>query len=348
MIVKNEEAVLARCLGSVAEAVEEMVIVDTGSTDRTVEIARRFTDRIFSFPWIDDFSAARNFSFSKATMDYCLWLDADDVLEKEDCRKLIDLKKDLTCDVVMMPYQSGSLTFYRERLLRREAGFLWVGAVHEAIPPRGKIQYGDITVRHQKLHPSDPERNLRIYEKMLAEGRLKSPRDRFYYARELTYHARCDEAIERLESLLREGFGWVEELLSACRLLASCLLKKGEEEKAVSWLLHAFSLAPPRAELCCDLGDLFLQKGAFETAVFWYRSAFLCPAHREGFIEADRGGIYPALQLCVCYWRMGERAEAKRWHEKAAALSPDHPAVLQNAVNGDIKGVCGILSKSNT
>ena len=74
MIVKNEEDVLERCLKSVAGLVDEIIIVDTGSTDRTREIATHFTNQIFDFPWQDDFSAARNEAFSHASMDYCMWL----------------------------------------------------------------------------------------------------------------------------------------------------------------------------------------------------------------------------------------------------------------------------------
>ncbi|HAX35323.1 MAG TPA: glycosyl transferase, partial [Tyzzerella sp.] len=92
MIVRQEEKALARCLEGIADAVEEIVIVDMGSTDRTKEIARQFTDKIYDFPWMDDFAAARNFSFSQAVMDYCLWLDADDVLLPEDRRRLQKLK----------------------------------------------------------------------------------------------------------------------------------------------------------------------------------------------------------------------------------------------------------------
>ena len=75
MIVKNEEDVLERCLKSVAGLVDEIIIVDTGSTDRTREIATHFTNQIFDFPWQDDFSAARNEAFSHASMDYCMcWM----------------------------------------------------------------------------------------------------------------------------------------------------------------------------------------------------------------------------------------------------------------------------------
>ena len=89
MIVRNEEKVLARCLESVRGCVDEIIIVDTGSSDGTKEIAARFTDKIYDFEWIDDFSAARNYSFEQATGDYLLWLDADDVLLPADAEALL-------------------------------------------------------------------------------------------------------------------------------------------------------------------------------------------------------------------------------------------------------------------
>ena len=107
MIVKNEEAVLARCLDSVRGAVDEIVIVDTGSTDRTKEIARGYTDKVFDFEWVDDFSAARNYAYAQATMDYQMWLDADDVVSSENIGLLKELKKTLAQknpDVVMCRY----------------------------------------------------------------------------------------------------------------------------------------------------------------------------------------------------------------------------------------------------
>ena len=83
MIVKNEEKILDRCLSGLADLMDEIIVVDTGSTDRTKEIAAKYTDKIYDFKWINDFSAARNYAFSKATRDYIYSADADEVLDTD-------------------------------------------------------------------------------------------------------------------------------------------------------------------------------------------------------------------------------------------------------------------------
>ena len=95
MIVRNEEKVLARCLDSVRGIADEICITDTGSTDKTREIARKY-GTVQAFPWCDDFSAARNFSFAQARMDYTLWLDADDVLLPSDRQNCLCSKRSWT------------------------------------------------------------------------------------------------------------------------------------------------------------------------------------------------------------------------------------------------------------
>ena len=103
MIVRDEEDVLGRCLESVKDLADEIIIVDTGSNDRTKEIAAYYTDRIYDFEWCDDFSAARNFAFSKGTKDFLMWLDADDVIPGEEAERFRSFKENLTpdTDVVM-------------------------------------------------------------------------------------------------------------------------------------------------------------------------------------------------------------------------------------------------------
>ncbi len=93
MIVKNEQDNLPACLRSVAGLFDEIIVVDTGSTDRTREIAAEFGARVFDFVWVNDFAAARNAALARATGDYAFWLDADDVIdppEREKLRRLLD------------------------------------------------------------------------------------------------------------------------------------------------------------------------------------------------------------------------------------------------------------------
>lgn len=95
MIVKNEEAVLGRCLDSVRDLMDEIIIVDTGSTDRTVTVAGWYTEKVFAYAWDEDFAAARNYSFSQATMPYVIWMDADELLAAPEVEKLARLKQQL-------------------------------------------------------------------------------------------------------------------------------------------------------------------------------------------------------------------------------------------------------------
>lgn len=96
LIVKNEEARLDKCLAAIKKVIDmvpgEIVVVDTGSTDDTVEIAKKYTDKVYTFEWIDDFAAARNFGLSKCSGEWFMYLDADEVLD-EDVAPLVEFLK---------------------------------------------------------------------------------------------------------------------------------------------------------------------------------------------------------------------------------------------------------------
>ena len=183
MIVRDEEEVLARCLDSAAGIADEIIIVDTGSVDRTMEIAREYTDQVYSFTWIDDFAAARNYAFSLASSEFCMWLDADDVILPEDHSKLLELKNQLAeVDTVMLRYNTAFdaqgrpiFSYWRERIVRNDSRALWLGAVHEVIAPFGKIIHPDIAITHRKEKPAAPGRNLKIFEGLLARGKRSHP-----------------------------------------------------------------------------------------------------------------------------------------------------------------------------
>ncbi|MBQ7103381.1 MAG: glycosyltransferase family 2 protein [Anaerotignum sp.] len=342
MIVRDEENVLERCLESVVDVVDEIIIVDTGSVDRTKEIAAKFTDKIFVFPWIDDFAAARNFAFSKGTGEYFLWMDADDVFPASEKRKFFDMKEELEqdpADVVMMVYDAGfdearqaNFSYYRERLIRNCPQAKWQGRVHEVIVPFGKIIRKDIHFEHRKEVTEYSGRNLRIYEKMIAEGRKLDAREQFYYGRECYYHGKYEKAAEVFESFLKEPAAWMENKLEAVRFLSYSLQALGKAEKAFDVLLQGLRLAPPTGEICCDLGRYFYEREEWENAVFWYENALHAEkrAEKGAFVQEECYGYLPCIQLCVCYDRLGDWERAKMYNEMAGVLNPKSEAVRNN------------------
>lgn len=352
MIVRDEELVLGRCLDSAADLVDEIIIVDTGSSDRTKEIARQYTDEVYDFPWKDDFAAARNESFSKATKDYCMWLDADDVLLEKDRKNFAAMKKRLTphIDVVMLPYhtafdENGNVTFlyYRERIVRNADLYRWEGEVHEAITPKGIVVHEEIAVTHQKLKPSDPKRNVNILERKYQSEDFMPPRQHFYYGQELYFTQQYEKAISILEDYLKMEGGWVENQLEACEILSICYRQTGHDDLALRSLLKSLELAPPRGELCCKLGDYFLSHSAYQQAIFWYELALskTYDATKGSFVLADCYGYIPSLQLTVCYDRIGQWEKAREYNERAAAFKPNSKAVEFNRVYFENKGKAG-------
>lgn len=342
MIVKNEEEVLYQCLNSVKDICDEMIIVDTGSTDKTKEIAMQFTDKIYDFEWIDDFSAARNFAFSKATKDYILWLDADDVLLEEDQKKFLTLKNELHSgiDAVTMLYHitfddhgNPTFSYRRHRLVKREENFQWIGVVHEYLEVGGHIIDSDVAITHRKSKKSkiDHQRNLKIYEKRLTKGEKFSPRDLFYYANELKDHGHFQKAIIYYHEFLATKKGWVEDEIRACINMAYCYRNLGNLEKEIDALVKSITYDVPRPEVSCRIGDLYKDKKLFKKAIIWYRLAVEVEVDSNlGFNQPSYSTWYPHLQLCYCYWQIGEKELSVKHNNKAKMYRPNDPQVKYN------------------
>ena len=174
MIVKNEHDTLGRCLDCIKDIADEIIIVDTGSTDDTKKIALKYTDKVYDFEWCYDFAKARNFSFSHATKDYIMWLDADDIILEEDREKLKILKKILTPDIdmVLLKYNLNldenkipALSFYRERIVKRSKNYKWISPIHEVIPKDGKILKDDYNNFIKDLTSKDSNIEAELIEK---------------------------------------------------------------------------------------------------------------------------------------------------------------------------------------
>lgn len=344
MIVKDEEEVLHQCLNSVKNIVDEIIIVDTGSSDRTKEIAKEFTDKIYDFTWIDDFSAARNFAFSKATMDYIFWMDADDVLEEEDQKKFKKLKEELTynVDTVSMlyhiafdEYDNPTFSFRRNRLVKREKNFIWKGAVHEYLDVGGCMISSDIAITHRKkdkkMSTGQGDRNLKIYEKRLANGEIFSPRDLFYYANELKDHGQFEKAIQFYNKFLEIDKGWVEDNIRACINMGICHRNLGNSEKEIEALVKSIMYDVPRPEVSCRMGDLYKERKLYDKAILWYQLAVQVNVESiQGFRQESYSTWYPYLQLCVCHWQNGDKELSIEYNKKAKEYRPNDPVILRN------------------
>lgn len=341
MIVRNEEENLPVCLESVRAAMDEIIIVDTGSTDRTKETALRYTDRVYDFIWQDDFALARNEAFSHATKELMMWLDADDVIEHEAVQKLIVLKHSLSPDVdaVMMPYHCGirpdgipTLIFERERIIRKDSGLRFQGFVHEAIPLAGKVIHADIPVCHRRGEKKkNPRRNLDLYEKHMKNGYEMSPRDRYYYARELMDCGETAHAEQAFSDFLQMN-GWLPNRIDAHIQRGYCLETLGRALEARIEFLASMAYAEPSAQALCAMGASMLNSGNPRAAALWYRAAMdsKADASSGAFDLPDMRTYIPAIQLCVCYDRLGMIKEAKDMNELALKFHPDDPAAVKN------------------
>ncbi|KZL93705.1 tetratricopeptide repeat-containing glycosyltransferase family 2 protein [Clostridium magnum] len=194
MIVKNEEENLPRCLESIKDIVDEIIIVDTGSTDSTVKIAESYGAKVFFYEWDNSFANARNFSLEKSSKDWILIMDADDELRREDRDKVIYLVNDKNNNVDI--YFGETLSYVGEtpgsdiytnlnvRFIKNGKGIKFKGDIHEQIVFENKgdnVQLVDVKFYHYGYLNKTVEvknkrkRNMEIIQKILKDN----PKDSF-------------------------------------------------------------------------------------------------------------------------------------------------------------------------
>lgn len=284
MIVKNEEAVLARCLDSIKDLMDEMIIVDTGSTDRTKEIAAKYTDKVYDFTWFDDFSAARNFAFSKATKEYIYTADADEVLEGENYEKFRDLKQVLLPEIEIVQMKYGNqLSYgtaynfdeeYRPKLFKRLREWIWTEPVHEQVRLDPIVFDSDIVITH-KPHDNHAKRDFYVFQKHIQGGERLSKRLHHMYAMEL-YISGDEEDLMQAEAFFKESAvdpsRSIDEVKEAACVVSRCARMRGDSHTLLKMSLKDL-LTEGSSEVCYELGEYFLEKGDYAEAAMWYYNA---------------------------------------------------------------------------
>ena len=300
LIVKNEQDTLSRLLPMLHFA-DEIVVVDTGSTDNTVEVARHFTDKVYLFEWCDDFSKARNYAISKATCQYVMWLDADDILSLDTQQTIASWKNSSDCaDVYYVRYvMQGQFPFWfwRERIVRRCGKCRFKGFIHEAITPFGVERYLDCDVTHNPTATHE-QRNLQIYNNALHSNRRFSLRDKYYYARTLVECNQTDKALPILHAFAHNPRAYAVDRVEAYKLLANAALNADNHAAAIKYLAQSIKILPPSSEICCIFGQCYMNIGQYANAAQWYRFALSCSVN-GGFVNEYYVKFLPNVQLSV-------------------------------------------------
>lgn len=294
-IVKNEESTLKRILDIANLFADELIVVDTGSTDNTVSIAEAAGAQVHHFEWIDDFAAARNFAFSKCTKDWIMWLDADDVLTREGVAAVEWVRKNLlTKDelrTVFCPYHyeyddkgALSVNLNRERFLRNHIGHEWVGRIHETLkdpwPQSVRAEKPIIEHRPQKVQlDRKTGRNLKIFEQYI-DIEKDSLRELFLYGSELQQNNKSEEAVKVFVKYLErcgdknDGVG---EKYSVLMKLADTYYTQKNLTEGLTYALQCIRLDPTRAEGYTLAGAMYFFGGFPQAAIPFLTAATVCP-----------------------------------------------------------------------
>jgi glycosyltransferase involved in cell wall biosynthesis len=324
MIVKNEERVLGRCLDSLCGIADEIIVVDTGSTDRTKEIAGRFTNQIYDFAWCNDFAAARNYSLSLAHCDYIYVADADEMLDEQNRQAFLRLKETLLpeIDIVQMNYltpeEYNTVENYardlRPKLYRRLRTFTWVNPVHETVQLMPVVYDSEIEI----LHLPENSHSIRDFGLFLAaierDGTL-APETVTMYAKELLRcgtEADFKDAADFFRALYEENI--TDE--STC-VLARCARLEGDVDTFFSVALKNVATGGC-SEIMCELGEYYRERGNFEEAGLWfYNAAF----EVSPVLNLDTHEIIPYRALVSCCDAVLEQKSAALSQEELEALT---------------------------
>ncbi len=324
MIVKNEERVLARCLDSLRGLMDEIIIVDTGSTDKTKEIAARYTDKLYDFKWIDDFSAARNFAFSKAAKDYIYSADADEELSPENHKRFMLLKETLLPEIEIVQMKYGNqLHFgtvynfdeeYRPKLFKRKRDFIWEEAIHETVRLAPIVYDSDIVITH-KPHESHAKRDLQNFRRQIIQGRRLSSRLQEMYAREL-YLAGDEEELLWAEGYFQQSAAdperSVDEVKQACCVAAKAARSRKD---TVGFFKYASKVLAQEgcAEICCELGHFYEELSDLEEAIIWY---FNAAYETMALLSLKAAKEEPLEGLVRCYEQLGMPEQAAEYRRE--------------------------------
>lgn len=347
MIVKNEGTTIERVLACAKTFCDEMIVVDTGSTDDTVAKALAMGAQVHHFTWINDFAAARNFSFSHCTKDWIIWLDGDDIVTPENQQRIRELKQnvlDNDLEALYLRYIYPPFLQWRERMVRRDlfgTKIEWREPIHECIHgiDGRKVKYFDnIFIQHDtppERHETKKGRNITILRRHYENG-ARDERTLFIYAVECLHSVLKEEG----EKIVKEFFAiarydqYIYEIYSK---MYNFHMHFNEPQQALDALSKAIITLPDRAEAYFKLGKHVLHKQdnpQGSLPLLHMVTQMTTPEH--GTPETDAYAHGPWEALASAYLRLENYAKAQEMARAALQRGLPNPVWMQDLVDYDL------------
>lgn len=339
LIVKNESVLLPRCLESIRPIVDEIIVVDTGSHDNTVEMARSFGAKVYNFEWIDDFSAARNESLSHASGDWILYIDADETIDHVNAVKIrqifesnsINQRQDIMAVTVRqcIPQHKDNIasTYYSEycRIFRSHPAIRFEGAIHEQVLPAierlgGKVLRSDIVIYHWAYAANEDKKRRRAERNLhfLLVELQQFPNDPFVrFNLGVTYRelGQRDLAIDSFhQALIYDDNHIKRELIGQTHLnLAKLYLESGDDAKATHHAQQIAIFDPVNPLSAYLLATLAVTKNQYAEAIYYLETAIRITKSETGIpptVELNLAQVY--LELGSCRYATGDFSGAEQ------------------------------------
>jgi len=352
MIVRDEEQMLPRCLAAAAPAVDEIVIVDTGSTDATIEIARSFGARVIEQPWTGSFSEPRNVSFEAATSDWLLYLDADEILTPEDAPRLRALTGRTWREAFYLVETSylgeigdgAAVVNNALRMFRNRPEYRFKDRLHEQIAHTlptyipGRVEQTGVHIQHYGYLGSVREakeksqRNVELLRQQAAES---APTPFLHFNLGSEYAAAGDHASSLTELQSARSLLVTEGNLQNCEYAPALLSRLVMALRMCGRLADAESTAAEGLAMFSDLTDLVLAQariaqalGEEEQAVSLYqRCTEMGDAPSKYGAMVGGGTFLPRLALAELYLERGDAGSARAALEWCVTNHPEFLAV---------------------
>jgi GT2 family glycosyltransferase/ADP-heptose:LPS heptosyltransferase/Tfp pilus assembly protein PilF len=289
MIVKDEEGHLARCLHSVKTISDEMIIIDTGSADRTKNIAAAFGAKVFDFPWEEDFSAARNFSLSKAKGEWILVLDADEVISPKDSTSLLDLVRKERIKKTAYSFVTRNYTnkmdvvewISNDGIYSEESGMGWFPSEKVRLFPNGRQVIFENPV-HEFVEPSLKQKKVAIKKCLIPIHHYGKLDDCKQLQKGENYYLLGKKKLEKTADIQN-----IKELA-----IQAGNLKRYDE--AIALWNRLLELQPQTGEAYISLADIYMKQKRYDKAAIWSRKALdMNPNSKEAALN------YSVAEFCI-------------------------------------------------